>query len=207
MNKCLPIFFACLLAASTQVVANDLGVVGPLHGIQEKDLIDVITGRFKQMEKTGELAKKQEEYKNRVVNSLENPKPVPGISPTQTARVKYFDPSWTLDRDVRDQNGNLMFRRGTRVNPLDYQGYSGRMVFVDGSNQKHMQFALQQLKTVPNAKIVLVAGKPLDLMRRLQVRLYYDQTGTLSKRLGITHVPSVVSQESKRLRIDEIKID
>jgi len=46
----------------------------------------------------------------------------------------------------------------------------------------------------------------MDLMKRWQIRVYYDQQGSLTRRLGITQVPALVSQEGLRLRIDELAL-
>ncbi len=35
---------------------------------------------------------------------------------------------------------------------------------------------------------------------------YYDQQGVLTRRLGIAQVPALVSQEGKRLRVDELEV-
>jgi conjugal transfer pilus assembly protein TraW len=51
-----------------------------------------------------------------------------------------------------------------------------------------------------------VAGSYLALMQRWQVLVYYDQQGALTRKLGITHVPALVSQEGKQLRIDELAL-
>jgi conjugal transfer pilus assembly protein TraW len=41
-------------------------------------------------------------------------------------------------------------------------------------------------------------------MRLWRRPVYYDQQGQLVEKLGIRHVPALVSQEGRRLRIDEI---
>ena len=53
-------------------------------------------------------------------------------------------------------------------------------------------------------KLILTGGSYLDLMRLWRRPVYYDQHGQLVEKLGIRHVPALVSQEGKRLRIDEI---
>lgn len=53
-------------------------------------------------------------------------------------------------------------------------------------------------------KPVLTGGSYLELMRRWRVPVYYDQRGLLVRRLAITHVPALVSQDGRRLRIDEL---
>ena len=41
-------------------------------------------------------------------------------------------------------------------------------------------------------------------MRAWNKPVYYDQDGVLVRKLGITAVPAIVSQEGARLRIDEV---
>ena len=54
-------------------------------------------------------------------------------------------------------------------------------------------------------KPILTGGSYLDLMKAWQLPVYYDQLGLLTQRLGIRQVPALVSQEGKRLRIDELE--
>jgi conjugal transfer pilus assembly protein TraW len=42
-------------------------------------------------------------------------------------------------------------------------------------------------------------------MRAWKRPVFYDQGGTLIRRLGIRQVPAVVSQDGKRLRVDEVR--
>jgi Sex factor F TraW protein N terminal. len=94
-------FFALLLAASMPIAhAEDLGVVGPTYDIAEPDLLDVIESRLKHMEKTGELARKQNEHRDRVVAAVEKPRPVDGLKATVTRRRFFIDPTWILDHDI-----------------------------------------------------------------------------------------------------------
>jgi conjugal transfer pilus assembly protein TraW len=43
-------------------------------------------------------------------------------------------------------------------------------------------------------------------MKSWRIPVYYDQQGLLTRRLGIAQVPALVSQEDKRLRIDEMEV-
>ena len=53
-------------------------------------------------------------------------------------------------------------------------------------------------------KVILTGGSYLDLMRRWKQPVFFDQQGSLAEKLGIRHVPALVSQEDRRLRIDEL---
>lgn len=186
--------------------AEDLGVIGPTYEIAERDLIEVIKDRFRRMEMTGEMAKRNEEYKRRVVEGIERPKPVPGISPTKTVRTFYIDPTFTLDRNVHDERGRILYPAGTRINPFDYDRMSKVLLFFDGRDKKQVEFAKRFMaESRTPVKPILVAGEPLKLMREWKREVFYDQGGALSRRFSITQSPAVVAQEEKRIRVDEIR--
>jgi conjugal transfer pilus assembly protein TraW len=110
------------------------------------------------------------------------------------------------DRDITDATGKILYPRGTRVNPLDYIGWNKYLLFVDGRDEKQLAFSKKIIAASDRpVKLVLVAGAPLELMRKWKTQVYYDQGGTLTKRFAITQVPAIVRQEGKRLRIDELR--
>ena len=195
----------CLLLIFGRAMANDLGVVGPTYEIVERDLIEVMKDKFRRMEKSGELARLQESYKQRVIETVEKPRPVHGVRSTETVRTFYVDPTWTLDRNVVDEQGKLLFPAGTKVNPLDYAPLTQYLLFFDQREKAQVAFArrfIEQSKA--RVKPILVGGEPLKLMRQWKREVFYDQGGVLSRKFLLKHSPAIVSQEGKRLRIDEI---
>jgi conjugal transfer pilus assembly protein TraW len=52
---------------------------------------------------------------------------------------------------------------------------------------------------------ILTAGSWLDLSNELQQAVYFDQGGKMTTRLTVSVVPSLVSQEGKLMRIEELK--
>src|SRR3989338_7409746 len=203
----LAAFCAVLIATQVGLVnAEDLGVIGKTYDIAERDLIEVIKDKLRNMEKTGELAKRQTEYKNRVMSGIEHPRPIPGIQATETANTHYYDPSVVTDKDIADATGKILYPRGTRVNPLDYIGWNKYLLFVDGRDQKQLDLTKRITAASDKpVKLVLVAGEPLNLMRRWKTQVYYDQGGILTKRFAITRVPVMVRQEGRRVRIDGLR--
>lgn len=200
------VLLSCLLIG-THTHAEDLGVIGPTYEITERDLIEVIKGKFRHMEKTGELAKMQEDYKRQVMGGIERPRPVPGIRSTEIARTFYIDPTWTLDRNVVDEKGAILFPAGTKVNPLDYDRMTRTLLFFDGRDKKQVAFAKRLIAEAKTpVKLILVGGEPMKLMREWRREVFYDQGGALSRRFSITQSPAVVRQEGKRLRVDEIRL-
>ena len=206
-RPCLAALYALVIATQFGLAhAEDLGVIGKTYDIAERDLIEAMKDKLRQMEKTGELAKKQDEYKNRVMSGIEHPRPIPGIQATETANTYYYDPSIVTDKDIADATGKILYPRGTRVNPLDYIGWNKYLLFVDGRDQKQLDLTKRITAASDRpVKLVLVAGEPLNLMRRWKTQVYYDQGGILTRRFAITRVPAMVRQEGRRLRIDELR--
>lgn len=196
----------CLTVVPAFALASDLGVVGPIYEIAERDLIEVMKERFRRLEQTGEMRKLEDRYKAKVVEAVERPRPIPGITPTQTARTYFVDPTWTLDRNVVDEKGQVLFPAGTRVNPLDYAPLSQILLFFDQRERSQVAFAKKFLTDAKaRVKPILVGGEPLKLMRQWKREVFYDQGGVLSRKFLLQQVPALITQDGNRLRVDEIR--
>jgi len=201
------LFFLLLSLPFSQISAEDLGVIGPLYEIAERDLIAVIQGRLRSMQESGDLQKIEDDYRNQVIAGVERPRPVAGIRPVESSHTRFIDPTYTLNRDVMDEQGRVMFSKGTKVNPLNYAGLNQVLVFFEGDDEKQREFALRSMaeEKLP-VKPILLSGAPLELMREWKREVFFDQGGILSRHFRITRSPAVVRQEGKRLRVDEIRL-
>lgn len=201
-------FLLLLLIFDTgSAFAEDLGVIGPIHEIAERDLIEVIQERLRFLEGNGELQKLEETYRQQVVSGIERPRPVAGIRPAESSKTYYIDPVFTLDRDVIDEHGRIMFRQGMRINPLDYAGLNQVLVFFEGDNKKQQEFVHRYLEEEKQpVKPIMISGAPLELMREWKREVFFDQGGVLSRHFRISGSPAMVRQEGKRLRVDEIRL-
>jgi conjugal transfer pilus assembly protein TraW len=196
-----------MLTGASWAYATDLGVIGPTYEISEPHLLKMIEQRLREKERTGELKRLEEEAKARGVDAVTNPQPVAGIRTTQAARTFYMDPSFTLDRDILDAQGRLLFPAGTRKNPLEIVSLSKHLLFFDARDRRQVNRARELLATYQGkVKPILTGGSYLDLMKSWRIPVYYDQQGLLTRRFGIHQVPALVSQEGQRLRIDELEV-
>lgn len=192
-------------AAGTR--AMDLGAIGPTYEISETHFLQMIERRLREKERSGELKRLQEQAQQRSVSSVTKPLPIAGLHPTTTVRTFYFDPSFILDRNILGPKGELLFAAGTRKNPLDVVSLSRHLLFFDARDERQVSRARQLMALYPGkVKPILVSGSYLELMKSWRQPVYYDQLGLLTRRLGITQVPALVSQEGLRLRIDELAI-
>jgi len=209
MKRCIvsaPLVLGLMLG-SADARAMDLGVIGPTYEISEPHLLQMIEQRLREKERSGELGRLEAEARKRGIATVKNPPPVTGLRPTDTMRTFYFDPSFTLDRNIFGPQGELLFAAGTRKNPLEVVSLSRHLLFFDARDPRQVGRARQLIALYQGrVKPILVGGSYLDLMQSWHVPVYYDQQGLLTRRLGITQVPALVSQDGLRLRIDELAV-
>ena len=210
MKRCIasaPLVLGLMLGAADGARAMDLGVIGPTYEISEPHLLQMIEQRLREKERSGELGRLEAQARERGIATVKNPPPVTGLRPTDTVRTFYFDPSFTLDRNLLGPQGELLFAAGTRKNPLEVVSLSRHLLFFDARDPRQVGRARQLIALYQGrVKPILVGGSYLDLMQSWHVPVYYDQQGLLTRRLGITQVPALVSQEGLRLRIDELAV-
>jgi conjugal transfer pilus assembly protein TraW len=182
---------------------KDYGVVGNTFEILEEDLLEVIEKRLKTLEAEGSLQEHQQKIAKQAQEKIKRPKPVEGIHHTTKTRSFIYDPSITVPYALKDHKGKIFHGKGTKVNPLNYQSLTKPLLFIDGDDQPQIEWAIAQ---VPLALIILTRGSPFELMEKLDGPVYFDQEGTLTKKLGIFQVPAKVTQQDKHLLIEEINL-
>jgi conjugal transfer pilus assembly protein TraW len=204
MSKRLATAFALMVFTLT-TLARDLGAVGPVYPIAEPDMLEEITQVLKQKEASGELAKLQRESQSRAQQRVNTPPPVDGLLRTSKALTSWYDPSIVFSQAIVDDRGRTIVPAGSRRNPLDVVTLTKQMLFFDGRDPDQVAMAKVAVDRLGGkVKPILTGGSPMELMKAWQVNVFFDQEGTLVRKLGITHVPAWVSQEGKRLRIDEV---
>ena len=204
MRSAAMVLAAALCALPVAVSAKDLGVRGATWPVAEPDLLAQIEARLIEMQRSGALARLQEEARANARRTLEEPDAAPGIAPAREERSRLFDPAITVARDIRTSDGTLIAAAGTRVNPLERMTLARDLLFVDGRREAEIAWALSRDRP---AKIVLLAGRPLELMRRHRRPFFFDQGGRLAARFGLRLTPALVAQDGTRLRITEIPVD
>lgn len=199
-----------LLAAVTSTLATALvraETVGPTYPIAEPDMLKEIERNLREKEKSGELAKLQQEAIRRSEQSVKNPKPVVGLRRTQDPRTYYFDPTVVANRRISTPDGKVIVEPGQRFNPLDQLSLPQWLIFFDARDAAQVRKAEALMKQADGrVKPILTGGSYIEIQKRWQRPVFFDQAGVLVRKFGIKQVPAVVTQEGKRLRIDELAV-
>ena len=209
MRRSATLLLAALFAATaTGAPAKDLGVRGATWPVAEPDLLLEIETRLLEMQRSGDLARLEDEARTRARRKLEEPEPVTGIAPAREPRSRPFDPAIVVAQDIRAPDGTLIAAAGTRIDPLERLPLTRDLIFVDGRREAEIAWALaRERKGGRPAKIVLLAGRPLDLMRRHRRPFFFDTGGRLAAHFGIAATPTLLEQDGAMLRLTEIPVE
>lgn len=177
--------------------AKDLGVYGHTFPIIEKSLLQSIKDKFQGLsEKEVDLVNKriQFEYVSKIIHPLSL-----GLPEAKTYRCFFYDPTVYASKTIQDKNGNVIVQKGKHYNPLEAINLSEDLLFFDGNNSKHIEWAQKN-----KGKWILTNGSPIDLEKSLEKPIYFDQRGKITQKIGIESIPAKVSQHGNKLKIEEI---
>lgn len=199
---------ACLLVASLgggKSLSADLGRVGEIFEITEPNFLDKLYERFAELEAEGAVDKLREDMTARTKSYVFEPRPVEGIVKATEDHVRYFDPSITVQEDLRDHRGVIFARKGTVVNPLDHVFSAPKIIMIDGTDPVQVEWSMTQGDEI-NSVITLIRGRPIDLTNKHGRRFWFDQDGIIAHRFEIAAVPSVIEVAGREMKITEVKL-
>ncbi len=204
-SRCIILIFTII---ALNVEAKDFGKIGHVFEIREEGFLSMVKRKLQNID----IEKQQQKMINDTKKRIEEPEPITGITKTIENRSFIFDPTYILTEDTTLPNSDVLHKAGTKVNPLDYMDFDRRLFFIDSRDNAQISWLKKELflaKNTDNIKVILVAGRPLDLSDELAMDIYFDQFGELTKKFGIRQVPATVFQENKEkfLSIIEAKCE
>ena len=197
-------FSLVLLLLSPPLYCKNLGVFGAVFDIKEKDLIETIQQKLSVMAASGAIAYHQNQLLEKAKDVLQTPHPVSHLTETVIPRTFNWDPSITFSMDIKNHQNQLIYKKGTRLNPLERVSFKGQWLFFNGDDVRQKEWAQSLYKM--GDKLILVRGSPLQLMQSWQLPVYFDQQGLLTRKIGIQQIPARVYQEGQVLKVEEIRL-
>ena len=126
--------------------------------------------------------------------------PVLDLPEVKAPRTYTVDPSVRVPRPGADPLGRA-FAAGETLNPMTYIAGFRPIVVIDGSKERHVQWAKRVLGEM-NSIVLTLAGDVPALGARLGASVY-PVPPLLLERLSITRVPVIVSQTGGLVRVEE----
>ena len=204
-RKLLQFCISAVLFSGDCLQAGDLGTRGVIYPIEEGDPVVLIQQKLKGMEERGELERHHRELQQKTKTAVERPKPVEGIPRASETRIFYYDPTYVAKEDLKDHTGRVFYKKGSKINPLETVSLSQDLLFFDGDDLDQRDWAQEKIQK-GSVKLILIKGAPLALSEEMNMPVYFDQGGLLTKKLDVRHVPAFVTQEGLSLRIEEFKL-
>ena len=188
-----------LLAGVSMAGAGEivqLEPVGPTSTVVETDLSDELRQRAVSID-VEQLRHAQAHYQPANLDAL------PRAEKDTTTMV---DLTHTLERDLVDAQGTILYPAGFTFNPLRYVSLSGALVVIDGSDPEQVAwFKGSPYGSNRRALLLLSGGLAAPLRDELRRPVAY-LTGDIARRLQVRAVPSVVVERDNQLVIREVSL-
>jgi conjugal transfer pilus assembly protein TraW len=181
----------------TPAYAKDLGSIGTTYPIVETNLIADLQGQIDH----DKVAKVMEEYKKYKPTDLHVlPKAV-------SDRTFQVDMTYTLDHDIQDENGRILYKKGLTWNPLEYVTFPGGLVVINGEDANQLKwFETSGYAKNHRVKLMVTSSNAASLIEELHRPVFYLNK-VMATRLQLAAVPSVVIQEGKKMTVQEVKVE
>lgn len=175
-----------LLIWGQSVAAADLGTWGDLWPVQEPDMLAVIMHRLEALQQSGEMGRRMEAFKERVIHNSLRPPAVPGIGRAEKYRSRLFDPSVRLAADIRNNEGRVFARQGEVMNPLQYVPFNQTLYFINGDDPEQVSWMKRRRRRRWRAKLFWCRAVSLRWRRRWTAGFTLTRTGCCVSASGST---------------------
>lgn len=183
--------------------ARDLGTLGATYQIHERDALEEIEERATQVDwgKVFDKEKNEQKIKNY------RPKDLVAVKKAEQCRVRSVDITYTLDFDIPDGKGNVLYPKGFTFYPLDYIAYPGTIVILDGTDREQVEwFKMSAYFKNSNSVLWITDGNYYNLATELGRAVFYANSQIVD-RFNILAVPSVIVQKGNLLEVTEIDVE
>ena len=192
------------LPAAVEAAIHDLGTFGATYSIAEKDALAEIRERASQIDWTKYFNRK------RMAEAVKNYRPdniarLPRATENRTFTV---DMTYTLEFDIPDGKGGILYPKGYTFNPLSYVQLPNILVVIDASDDRQVKWlSSSEYITDYRTMLLITGGSAWDTAHRLERPVFYA-TRQIVDRLQLKAVPSVIRQLSdKYMQVQEVEIE
>lgn len=193
-----------LLILSVQVFAQQtLPREGRIYPISEPDMLEELRTKAASVDwnKIVDKEKQKEKIKNF------KPETLVSLPTAKQDRAYLVDMTYTLDVDLPDGKGGLLYPKGYSFNPLDYTQLRGKLIVIDGSDPRQVAwFDASPYRDDINIKLLLTGGSYYQLMEKFRRPVFYYMQ-PMAIRLQVEAVPAIVEQAGKMLKVTEVGLE
>ena len=194
------VFLSIFLLSCAQASASQirLETVGKTYPVTEESLIDAFKKRASAIDILA-LQNAQASYQ---------PANLQALPRARTDRAFTVEPSHSLDEDVRDGQGNLLYPQGFSFNPLHYARIRGSIVVIDASDPEQLSWfksSFSQNRQNQEAILLISGGLAGPLTEELGRPVYY-LSQDMAARLKLEAVPAVITTDRDSFSVREFRL-
>ncbi|KIM05901.1 MAG: chromosome segregation protein ParM [Sulfurovum sp. AS07-7] len=182
--------------------SNEL-IIGDTHEFAEKDMLDAIRQHIE--DNKPQIMDRLEKEKERLKEKVKNYQPE-GLIPLEPAlkdRVFYPDMSYTLDKDIMDAEGRIIYQKGFTFNPLEYTKLNYGIIIINGKNREEVEwFKNSKYANTIAYRLFITDGSYYDLIKELNQQVFYCLP-EITQRFKLEHTPSIVVQKGNKMEVSE----
>lgn len=196
------LFLVLLLPFNTYAV--DLGIVGAVYDISEKDILDEIEERAKKVNwkaMIDESAKNLKATIGRIDRAL--PKAADNATYIIDLTMSLENPIYTRDRNGKPQ---VLYPKGYKFNALDYTKISKTYVFFDATRPEEIAWFKANYANTVSAMPIITRGSALEFADEIKREVYLIDD-ELMRKFKLKATPTIVYQEKNMLRADEFYLE
>lgn len=180
--------------------------VGTTYPFAEKDLLSEIQQRVE--EKKPKANKMMKELQSKAKQKIIDWKPdgMQKLTPAKKDKVFYPDLTYTLEEDMVDAEGRVLYPKGYKYNIGDYMNVPYQIIVFDPTIKAQKEWVVKNgYEKNINSLLLITDGKAIEIMKEFKRPVYYC-IPKLEERWGLKHTPSVVVQVGNKLRVSEINL-
>jgi len=184
-------------------VCADLGDVGATYPIAERDALAEIEERAKAVDwgKAFDSKRTRERILNYRLGEME------ALPTAKKERVFQVDVSYTLDFDIPDGRGGILYPKGFSFNPLAHVFLPNILVVIDGGDARQIEwFKASSYAKDHRVMLLLCGGSYTRVMEKLKRPAFYADA-RIAKKFQLKAVPAVIVQKETVMEVREYAFD
>jgi conjugal transfer pilus assembly protein TraW len=197
----LPSLLILFLSSSGYAAVHHLGIFGQTYPIAEKDAVQELKDRASAVDWNKMFSPETTH------NTIKNYKPETLNLPLALEnKIRLVDLSYSLEFDIPDGKGSILYPKGYRFNPLEYMYYPKTLVVINADDPKQVAwFLTSDSAKAQDVMLLITNGSYYELSQKLNRPVYYA-TPKIIQRLQLQAVPCVARQNGKYMEIHEIAL-
>ena len=181
-----------------EALAKDLGKYGATYPIIEEDAISQLKKAIAKYDWEKFKIKQKEKIKNF------KPKDLVDLPVAKEDKVFKVDMTGAIKEDIIGRDGEVIYPKGYRYNPMEYVFMRRIIVFINGKDEKQIEWYKKSPYPADMRTMLLITdGSYLDVRKKLNTMTVYYANKEIIERMGIKAVPSVAVQKGTELEVQE----